>query len=149
MSQQTPLKSTRGAGPRASSCASTCQRGCASARGISCYRPPVSPRSLSLVACLALACGERVSPALPGPGADVEAPPAPAGVEAPSAAAPTSCQDEADEAAALRCWVALLAAPALAGRDNGSPGGAAARAAIIAGLRAYGLQPAGDAGGFE
>lgn len=109
----------------------------------------MSPRSLSLVACLALACGERVSPALPGPGADVEAPPAPAGVEAPSAAAPTSCQDEADEAAALRCWVALLAAPALAGRDNGSPGGAAARAAIIAGLRAYGLQPAGDAGGFE
>jgi hypothetical protein len=112
----------------------------------------VSPRRLSLVACLALACGERVGPPLAGPAPEIQEQPAPPPaerVEAPAAAAPTSCAGEADEAAALRCWVALLASPALAGRDNGSPGGEAARAAIIAGLQAYGLHPAGDAGGFE
>jgi hypothetical protein len=53
------------------------------------------------------------------------------------------------EPAALRCWVEFLAGPALAGRDNGSPGGETARAAIVAAVRAWGLQPAGETGTFE
>ncbi|MCY1054745.1 M20/M25/M40 family metallo-hydrolase [Nannocystis sp. SCPEA4] len=103
----------------------------------------MSPRRLLLAACLVSACGERVGPAQAPPVAETPR------AATPPAPAPTSCVGETDEPAALRCWVELLAGPALAGRDNGSPGGQAARAAIIAGLQAYGLDPAGETGTFE
>jgi len=102
----------------------------------------MSPRRLVLAACLVAACGDRVGPA--------QAPPlAAAAVRPATTTAPTSCTGETDEAAALRCWVELLAGPAMAGRDNGSPGGEKARAAIVAGVQAYGLQPSGATGSFE
>lgn len=102
----------------------------------------MSTRRLLLAVCL-VACGEQVR-------VHGGAPPAAEAPERPAAAsAPSSCAGEVDEAAALRCWVELLAGPRLAGRDNGSPGGEAARAAIVAGLQAYGLHPAGETGTFE
>jgi hypothetical protein len=63
--------------------------------------------------------------------------------------APVVCAAATSEASALRCWVEFFAGPELAGRDNGSPGGERARAAIVAAVRAWGLQPAGETGTFE
>lgn len=63
--------------------------------------------------------------------------------------APLVCTAATSEASALRCWVEFLAGPELAGRDNGSPGGQRARAAIVAALREWGLHPAGETGTFE
>lgn len=63
-------------------------------------------------------------------------------------AAPVACAAALTEPAALRCWVEFLASPALGGRDNGSPGGEKARAALIDALGAWGLEPAGEAGTF-
>ncbi|MCY0986672.1 M20/M25/M40 family metallo-hydrolase [Nannocystis sp. ILAH1] len=104
------------------------------------------PGRLFAAACLLVACGERAGVGRVTPAPDVEvAPPDPPADSSP----PTSCAGEGDEAAALRCWVRLLAGPGCAGRDNGSPGGAAARAAIVAGLQAYGLEMAGETGSFE
>ncbi|WP_434419498.1 M28 family metallopeptidase [Nannocystis pusilla] len=106
----------------------------------------MSPGRLLVAACLLAACGERAGAGRVTPAPDVEAAP-PVSPADPNP--PTSCAGEGDEAAALRCWVRLLAGPECAGRDNGSPGGAAARAAIVAGLRAYGLEMAGETGSFE
>lgn len=64
-------------------------------------------------------------------------------------AAPVACAAATDEPAALRCWVEFLASPALAGRENGSPGGAQARAALVGAASAWGLDPAGETGTFE
>lgn len=109
------------------------------------------PGRLLVAACLLGACGERAAAGRVTPAPDVEAgPPKVAPAEPPvDPDPPTSCAGEADEAAALRCWVRLLAGPGCAGRDNGSPGGAAARAAIVAGLQAYGIEMAGETGSFE
>ncbi|MDC0721248.1 M28 family metallopeptidase [Nannocystis bainbridge] len=104
----------------------------------------MSPWRLFAV-CWMLACGERGEAGSVAPVADAGV----TGATVPRAVAPTSCAGERDEAAALRCWVELLAGPELGGRDNGSPGGAAARAAIVAGVRAYGLEMAGETGSFE
>jgi hypothetical protein len=74
--------------------------------------------------------------------------PAPASSSAPTHS-PRACLDEAVASpAAVRCWVEWLAAPALAGRAPGSPGGATARAGIEAVLRDLVLEPAGEEAEF-
>lgn len=88
----------------------------------------------SALALALAACGERAPAAGPPHAAAAEEPPACHALPEPDA---------------LRCWVERLAGPALAGRDNGSPGGAAARAEIVAAAQAWGLQPAGETGTFE
>ncbi|PCC69360.1 Peptidase family M28 [Nannocystis exedens] len=106
------------------------------------------PGRLLVAACLLAACSEPGG-ARPAAPADPVTPAGEVGAGPAEANPPTSCAGERDEAAALRCWVRLLAGPGCAGRDNGSPGGAAARAAIVAGLQAYGLEVAGETGTFE
>jgi len=72
------------------------------------------------------------------------------------------CADETDpfrasaEAAAAgieQSWIgarlSTLAADAMEGRDNNSPGGKKARQYLIAELKAIGLEPAGDSGSYE
>jgi len=51
-------------------------------------------------------------------------------------------------AAELRAHVAFLADDELLGRDTGSPGGLAAATYLAARLKAYGLAPGGDDGGY-
>lgn len=93
------------------------------------------PRMLAALAALA-ACREPAAPTAEPP-------------RIVTLPAPVTCAAALDEPAALRCWVELLASPELAGRDNGSPGGARARAAIVEAVRAWGLDPAGETGTFE
>lgn len=62
--------------------------------------------------------------------------------------APSTCIT-ADEPSALRCWTRFFADPRLEGRGNGTPGGARARAAIVAAFAQWRLEPSGDAGSFE
>lgn len=71
-------------------------------------------------------------------------PPSPTPVAA-SVGSPRSCLAlPGGSAEALGCWVSWLAAPALAGRAAGSPGGATARAGIEAVLRDMSLGPGGE-----
>jgi len=62
---------------------------------------------------------------------------------------PRNClRQPAGAASTLRCWVEWLAAPALAGREPGSPGGATAREGLEAVLRDLSLEPGGSAGSY-
>jgi hypothetical protein len=64
---------------------------------------------------------------------------------APAPGSPRSClAHPVGSEPAVRCWVEWLAAPALAGRAPGTPGGETARAGIEAVLRDLSLDPAGD-----
>jgi len=110
------------------------------------------PRAAGWVVALALACAREAGPPEgPGPGASARAD-APAEARADAAAeagSPRACLAQpVASAAATRCWVEWLAAPALAGRAPGSPGGATARAGIEAVLRDLSLEPAGENGGY-
>lgn len=91
----------------------------------------------SLLAAGLLACSREPAPAWVRP-------PAPTPV-ARAEGSPRSCMAlPGASAEALRCWVSWLAAPALAGRAAGSPGGATARAGIEAVLRDMSLGPGGE-----
>jgi hypothetical protein len=75
-------------------------------------------------------------------------PPAPAPV-ARAEGSPRSCLAlPGASTEAVACWVSWLAAPALAGRAAGSPGGATARAGIEAVLRDMSLGPGGEEAEF-
>ena len=123
-------------------------------------------RRLALIAvlCAPLACADGERGGAPngpsaGPGVAVEPgvsarPGVAAGASvsgasvAASGGSPRACLNlPVGEAGALRCWVEWLAAPALAGRAAGSPGGTTARTGIEAVLRNLYLEPAG-VGGF-
>ena len=72
--------------------------------------------------------------------APAAAPPSPR----PSGSPRLCLQHPLGSEAALRCWVDWLAAPALAGRAPGSPGGETARAGIAAVFTDLSLEPGGD-----
>lgn len=98
---------------------------------------PLALTGVLLAASVQLACNRDPAPSWVRP-------PTPTPGTA-SAGSPRSCLAlPGGSAEALGCWVSWLAAPALAGRAAGSPGGATARAGIEAVLRDMSLGPGGE-----
>jgi len=96
-------------------------------------------------AALALLLGACTRDPLPPPTLVHQAPaPASSPSSRPSGSPRLCLHHPLGSEAALRCWVTWLAAPALAGRAPGSPGGETARAGIVAVFTDLSLEPGGD-----